>query len=279
MCFIACTIMLLLFICFRNEPAVKATSVSLSILIFIGCYLLILHTYLLTTSLLPYFYKQPKEWRDCVCTLRTFLNGVGFPIALILSTPLVKLLRVYRLFNLKRRVSKFTTSNLALALYVLLLMLPNVLISLIWATADPYTSAVSSAISGGLLHISVQCVSTYSLLWTLLLLVYTVIVSLFLITFAVLTRKIKYQDFKDTKKVSILSFLVVFQCASLLFYWYLLRIIGADVVFIHVVLQSGYCCTILECQGVIFAPKLFPVVKKKLMRRFYRLSHIPVPKK
>ena len=150
------------------------------------------------------------------------------------------------------------------------------LISLIWATADPYTSAVSFAISGGLLHISV---STYSLLWTLLLLVYTVIMSVFLILFAVLTRKIKYQDFKDTKKVSILSFLVVFQCASLLFYWYLLRIIGADVVFIHVVLQSGYCCTILECQGFIFAPKLFPVVKKKLMRRFYRLSHIPVPKK
>lgn len=266
-------------ICFSNGPAVKATSVSLSILIFIGCYILILHTYLLTTSLLPSFYREPKGWRDCVCILRTFLNGVGFPIVLILSTLLVKLLRVYRLFNLKRRVSKFTTSNLALAVYVLLLTLPNVLISLAWSTADPYTSVVSFAVRGGLLHISVQCESTNSLLWTLLLLVYTVILSIFLITFAILTRKIKYQDFKDTKKVSILSFLLVFQCASLLFYWYLLRVIGADVIFVHVVLQMGYCCTVLECQGFIIAPKLFPVVKKKLMHTYYGLSHTPVPKK
>ena len=274
-CFIVCTIMLLLFICFRNEPAVKATSVSLSILIFIGCYLLILQSCILTTFLLPSFYKQPKELRDNICTLSTFLNGVGFPLALILSTLLVKLLRVYRLFNLKRRVSKFTTSNLALALYVLLLTLPNVLISLIWATADPYTSAVSFAISGGLLHISMRCVSSYSLLWTLLLLVYTVIVSVFLITFAVLSRKIKYQDFKDTKKVSILSFLVVFQCASFLFYWYLLDAIGADGVFIQTVLQLAYCCAVLECQMFIFAPKLFPIVKKKLI---HTLLHTPAPK-
>lgn len=158
-CFIICTVMLVLFLYFRNEPAVKATSVSLSMLIFIGCYLLVLHTYLLNSTLLPSLYKQSDELRNCMCTLRTFLNGVGFPIALILSTLLVKLLRVYRLFSLKTRVSKFTTSNLALAGYVLLLTSPNAFISLLWATVDPYTSTVLFSIRNGSLHISVLCVS------------------------------------------------------------------------------------------------------------------------
>jgi uncharacterized protein with PQ loop repeat len=274
-CFTLCTIMLVLFICFRKEPAVKATSVSLSILIFIGCYILVLHTYLLNSSLLPSLYRQSSEWRNCMCTLRTFLNGVGFPIALILSTLLVKLLRVYRLFRLKRRVSRFTTSNLALAMYVLLLTLPNIVISVLWSVIDPYTSTTTFSIRKGLLHISVQCVSTYPLLWSGLLLVYMIIISLVLIVFAALTRNIKYRDFKDTKKVSILSFLLVFTCASFLFYWYLLRAIKADVIFVHTLLQVGYYCMIMECQGFIFAPKLIPIVKKKLIHRYFNRPVFP----
>jgi hypothetical protein len=57
---------------------------------------------------------------------------VGFPTALILSTVLVKLLRVYRLFNLKRMVSKITTSNTALTVCVLLLAAPNLLAVVFW---------------------------------------------------------------------------------------------------------------------------------------------------
>ena len=276
-CFIICIIMLVLFVCFRNEPSVKATSVPLSILIFVGCYLIIFYLYILNSSLLPSFHRQREELRNCMCAFRTSLNGVGFPIALILSTLLVKLLRVYRLFNLKRRVSRITTSNLALAAIVLLMTLPNVVVSLAWSVFDPYTSTVMFSIRNGFLYISVLCVS-HSLRWPLLLFVYISIVSLLLIIFAVLTRKIKYRDFKDTKKISILSFLVVFTCATSLFYWYLFRIIRADVILIHSVLQIGHYCIILECQGFVFAPKLFPVMKERLMRRYYRALNIPTPK-
>ena len=279
-CFIICTIMLVLFVCFRNEPAVKATSVSLSILIFIGCYLMILYLYTRNSHRLPSLYKQSSRLRQYMCTSFTTLNGVGFPMALILSTVLVKLIRIHRLFKLKGRVSKFTTSNLALAVCALLLTLPNALISLIWSTVDPYTSAISFTVRDGFLHANADCVSTHSLRWALLLLVYILVLSLLLIVFAVLTRKIKYHDFKDTKKISVLSFLLVFTCVSTLFYWYLFNTIrsGPSYTFVNTALNVGHYCIILECQAFIFAPKLFPVIKKRLMYRYYSAANIPTPK-
>lgn len=278
-CFIICTISLVLYVYFRREPAIKATSVSLSTMIFIGCYLLIVYLLILNSSLLPSYYKQGKGFRNFMCACRTSFNGVGYPLVLILSTLLVKLLRVYRLFNLKKRVGKFTTSNAALAVFVLLMTAPNALASIIWYVVDPYTSTVIFSIRNRFLHISVQCISNHFLLWSFLLLSYTVILSLLLIVFAILTRKIKYRNFKDTKKVSVLSFLLLFTCATTVFYVYLLRIIGADDILPHTMLQIGHYCAILECQGFIFAPKLLPIVKEKLKQKFYKASNTPAPKK
>lgn len=147
---------------------------------------------------------------------------------------------------------------------------PNAVVSVIWATADPYTSKVVVAERNGVLHTSVECVSEHTIKWLLLSLLYIVIISIPLVTFAVLTRKIKYRDFKDTKKISMLSFVVLFTSAITLLYWYAFRIIGADVLFFDAVLQSGHYCVILECQGFIFGPKLFPIVKEKLRRRYLR---------
>jgi hypothetical protein len=277
-CFILCTIMLVLYICFRKEPAIKATSVSLSILIFIGCYLTILYSYVLNSFLLPSFHKQSQLFLNSMCVLRIFLSGVGYPLTLVLSTLLFKLFRVYRLFRLKTRISKFTTSNLALAVYVLLMTSPNALVNLLWYIVDPYTGTVLFSVSNGYLHATVLCESEHSIKWLVVLFVYLTTISLILIIFAILTRKIKYSDFKDTKKVSILSFLLVFTGASTLGSWYLLRIIGADVILVHVVLEIGHYCVILECQGFIFAPKLFTVVKRILVRKYQKVLNIPLPK-
>jgi hypothetical protein len=246
-------------------------------LIFIGSYLMILYLYVLNSFLLPSFHEQEKGVRDFMCGLRTSLNGVGFPTALILSTVLVKLLRVYRLFKLKRRVSKITTSNTALAVCVLLMTAPNLLLTLLWCFGDPYTSVVLFSMKNGLLKISVQCVSTHTLRWPVLLFVYIIILSLFLVAFAILTRNIKYRDFKDTKKIGALSYLMVFTCANTIFYWFILRIIGANTVLVTAVLHVAHYCFILECHGFIFAPKLFPIAKEILMRRLCKASETPTP--
>ena len=267
-CFFCTTITLILYVYFRNEPAVKATSVSLSGTIFIGCYLLVFYLLVLNSTLLPSYPGLSNAARNVICVFRAWIHGIGYPVALILSTLLVKLLRVYRIFNHHGKLSKYSSSNLALLVYVLLLSSPSALISLIWSAGDPYRSVVSFAVVDGLLVFREQCVSAHVIQWLSGLLVYIIIMSLLLIVFAVLTRKVKYRNFKDTKKVSVLCFVVVFTCALLLFYWYLLRIIKANFILIHATLQFGHYCIILECLGFIFAPKLFPILRDRVRRRF-----------
>jgi len=95
-CLVIVTISLILYIYFRNEPAVKATSVSLSVLIYIGNYSLILHMFNLNSGLLPTLYQQDIKLRNTMCNLLAFFNGLAFPLAIIFSTLLVKLLRSIR---------------------------------------------------------------------------------------------------------------------------------------------------------------------------------------
>ena len=158
-----------------------------------------------------------------MCTLHACLNGLGFPMALIFSTLLVKLLRIYRIFNVRRKVGKLTSSDSALALYVLLFAAPNAIICVLWVVSDPYTSTVSFSVENGFLVVTVLCVSKCVLVWVLLLLAYFIAMAVLLVIFSVLTCKVKYKDFKDTKKFIMLSFYLILTCVSALFYW--LRII------------------------------------------------------
>ena len=92
--FIILTATPLLYICFRNEPEVKATGVSLNILIFIACYLLLVYPALVNMNNLPNFERANLRLRNFFCFLQLWTNGFGIPTALILSILLVKLVRV-----------------------------------------------------------------------------------------------------------------------------------------------------------------------------------------
>ena len=94
--FIFNTILLVLYIIFHSEPNVKSTSVSLSILIFTGCYLLVTFNLVLTLN---------RQYILDLCMVIVWLRGVGLSIPLILATLLVKLLKVYRILRLRSIVS------------------------------------------------------------------------------------------------------------------------------------------------------------------------------
>ena len=267
-CFVVVTAMLVLYFYFRKEPAVRASSVSLSVLIFIGCYMLIFYLLILNSTLLPSYHMRSSKFRNFICVFRVWIHGLGYPNALILSTLLVRLLRVYRIFNCYGKLSKYTSGNIAMAVYTLLITSPNGLICLVWSTSDHYLSEVIFPVRGGYVFVIEQCRSNHTIQWLLGLLIYFLVISLFLVVVGILTRNVKHKNFKDTKKVSALSFAMVFTLSVVLSYWYILRIIGANVVLVHAVLQIGHYCIILECQGFIFAPKLFPIIKQRLIRSY-----------
>ena len=273
-CFLVVTTTMILYFHFRNQPEIKATSVPLNVLIFIGCYLLLFYLFLLNSTILPSYHKRSSSFRNFVCIFRVWIHGLGYLIALILSTLLVKMLRVYRIFNCHGKLSNYTCSNTALSFYALMFTAPNGLICLVWSTSDQYISKVFFSVKNGHLFVTEQCVSKHTIEWLLGLLVYLALISILLIIVAILTRKIKHENFKDTKKISALSFFVVLTLSFTLSYWYITRIIQANVVLVHAVLQIGHYFIILECQGFIFAPKLYPILKKYIKRHtLYQLCH------
>ena len=264
-CFLIVTTNLVLYIYFRNEPTVKATSVPLSILIFIGCYLLLVYLVDLVFLVLPSPYDYSKTFRDGVCVVAAYLSFTSYPIVLIFSTLLVKLLRVYRLFNRFGKLNRYACSDIALAGYALVLTIPTLVIISVWMIADPYTNSGIFVFSDGLYYVNQDCVSAHEVNWLVGNLGYLCILAICLTLVAFSTRKIKYENFKDTKALTSLSFISVFTITLIVSYWYIARQIGAFYLLIAI-LQFGDYCIILECQRFIFIPKLYPIVKERFRR-------------
>lgn len=88
-CFFFVTAILILYLYFRTEKEIKATSVSVSLCMFTGCYLLLLHVA---------FSSQPARNvalpSSLTCNLLAWSSVVRIPTSLILATLLVKMPRV-----------------------------------------------------------------------------------------------------------------------------------------------------------------------------------------
>ena len=77
------------------------------------------------------------------------------------------------------------------------------------------------------------------------------------------TRKIRYKNLKDTKKVNALIFVLILTISITLSYWLVLRAIKLnDTVLDHVVLHIGHI-GVYELMGFLFMPKIYPLMKEK----------------
>ena len=90
LCFIANTVF---YVYFRNEPSVKSTSISLSLLLFLACYCLSLFT------IAYIIHRSQKLLSIDLCTVHVWFNAVRLSMPLIFATLLVRMLRVYRIFT------------------------------------------------------------------------------------------------------------------------------------------------------------------------------------
>ena len=151
------TVMLVLYILFRNEPDIKATGVSLNILTFLGCYLFWFYFVLLNINGLPNDYIESLRFANHVCKLQLWFNGLSIPSTLILSVLLVKLARVYWLFDYRHVIKKWQCHDLTLALYVLLLTAPVILCVLIQSAVDDFKSNLVFSTNNGVVVAFYDC--------------------------------------------------------------------------------------------------------------------------
>jgi hypothetical protein len=253
---IGTSIMLVGFIYFRHQPEIKSTSFSLSLLVFLGCYLILIY---LSLNLHAHQTGPNKTLNSTVlCFSLHLLSGLGIPCALILATIAVKMLRIYHIFT-KHSPKKLSRawSDAFLLMYVMLILSPMILVYTIWAFVDPYTGFLRYFTHLDVIIIEKSCTSAYLTVWQAILVLYIVILFLFLLVLAIRMRKIQKAHFKDTKKVSILVLCLFLDLFLTLVVWRVLRIV-VNFHIAAILLYLGHHTFILLCQGFLFVPKILP---------------------
>ena len=259
-CIVLTTVILVLFIYYRRAAEIKATSLNLSLLMFLGCYLLFVSIlfHIISDVIVnhgPFF-----------CNFVTWCAGLG--INFVYGTLLVKMLRVYRIFSYFGRMGN-RWSDWFLCVVVFFIVGAEAMILLVWSVVDVFTvrdvETFQATASPPHYEIIQFCYSDYLQIWTIVALS-EVGILIFVVAFlAFKTRKIRREHFKDTKKVNIYLFMNILLICVLLPFWWVLRTVN-DPAASLVVLCLGYGGTAALCQLMLFVPKILP----PLMRHIFR---------
>ena len=260
LCFLYITAVFVLYLYFYKEPEIRATSVSVSLCMFTGCYLLLILNILLLVKVTTF-----------VCNLQTWLSGIGISNLLIFATLFMKMFRVYIIFLKPLSFKKKLLSNPALFIFILLILLPQALILLLWAAVDTFKSVQLEFILDHRLMVTERCSSNHTLVWLLLLLIYILFVMIILIVLAFKSSKIRYENFQDTKATNAFTFLAIFITITTLIFWLFFRNLGVEKTFTSFVKASYTLCishTLLAflCPTFLFLPKVYPPSKRHFFK-------------
>ena len=253
--FFITTLFLILYICFRNHPDVKSTNVCLSLQIFIGCYLLIGYT--IANFVYVSFGVE-------VCMLIQWLNGFGLSGSLILATVIVKMLQIYHIFTLRRRIKpSFYTNHIAPVAYTLLIMSPHIVVLTLWNIFDPLRAVYTYVEHPGFMSVSNLCICTYPQVWYAVFLLYQLFLCLMVVCVAIKTRKIRIARFKDTKKVNLFIFLIILTGIKTFAYWYTISVLDRSSILRIYVSIFGSVVAVFVTQFTLFLPKIWtPLVER-----------------
>ena len=263
-CIILTTIILVLFIYYRRSAEIKATSINLSLLMFVGCYLLFISTFFNTVSDLidydgPFF---------CNIVLWSAALGMNF----VLGALLVRMLRVYRIFSYFGKLEGKKWSDCFLFIVVLIIVGIEATLLLIWSLVDVITvrevEIHQDAASPPYIEVVQSCYSRYLRTW--LTVVYTE-VGILMFVVAVLafkTRKIRRKHFKDTKKVNMYLFMTILVTFAMIPSWLTVRTNTVnDPVLNLVIINLGVTGYAILCQLLLFAPKVMPPLIRQLFHK------------
>ena len=252
--FILNTILLVLYVIFRNEPSIKSTSVSISMLIFIGCYVLIGYSISLIAG-------KKDLYKLDLCMVYVWLGGIGLSMPLILATILVKMLRVYRIFTSFKFLKKSAhLSDFALLVYTILILSPHIILLILWTATNPAYRVEIFTEHPGYIEKVVTChTGEYDLIWYVLAFIYLILLSEAVIIVAIKSRNIRLARFKDTKTVNIFIFLISIFGKCTFIYWQVLSFLESS----FIILFAGHMIIAFLCQIILFMPKIWTTLQKK----------------
>ncbi len=258
--------LILLYVIFRKRPEVKASSVSLSMVIFIGCYFTYVSAFMRNVSR-SYIINSFVVF-TMICNMEIWFGSLG--MTLVFSALFMRLLRVQRIFKAYGKVHRFW-SDKYLILCVLAICLGNAIILSVWAGVDTskrftMTRYKSTSLPPHFESLSV-CSSVYTWIWLLLISCYIGILMSLIVVMAVQTRKIKLSNFKDTKKINIFITATCTTLVTVVPVWLVLNLALEEFIAGHIFATFALICTGVYCQLFLFLPLVVKVVKKVRIER------------
>ena len=287
-CLVLTTIILALFIHYRNDSDIKAASPRLSYFMFVGCYLLFGSTLLHTISK---GFRIDVNGVGAVTLCGVVITGDSLGVNLIFTTLLLRMLRVYRIFSYFGKTGKIWSDKFMLLIIVLVVVGDMVLI-IIWSVVDTYriTEITMFMENANPPYYTVKqlCHSQNVNTWLGILLGKLGVLFVIVLFLAFKTRKILRSNFKDTKKVNIYIFLTVMIVITLMSLYSLFKT-TENTVGTFLMVYFAFGTTGLLCQLFLFVPKVFsPIIKQhgyevtyntETRRRSIKKIEEPPPKK
>jgi len=251
---VANTVVLFLFVYHWNKPAIKATSPYLSLILLIGCYLLYMAVLLIAI-------REYNNSFGQLCQALYWFGGVG--IELIYATLFVRLLRIYRIFFFIFEKPGKIWSDLAMIILILLIVSVVFLLFLLWATVDPFITRpfldFKSQTMPPIYSVTLFCYSSFFWVWLSLIFYgcnsFTILAVGIL---AVMTRKIKLESFKDTKKVNAFVFTSILTLIICFAYSTTFATAGVRVIEVAYTFDFlPYLVIAVLCKVFLFIPKIW----------------------
>ena len=261
LCFAVTTVSMFIFFYYRKQPAIKATSPTLSIFMFIGCYFLLTSSLFHTlTSVTTTLGRRNKSYRAFICMFDICLITIG--LDLIFATVIAKTLRIYHIFKTFGKVSRIC-SDQCLAVLISIIISIRVVLLIVWSLLDPsrivdIEQYVSQSVPPYYL-VKEHCEAHYLVMWLSLHFGYTVILMFIMVLLAVLTRNIKREEFKDSKKINMLVAALFFNLSIGVPLWLLLRVLG-EAVSSHVVHSVSTMTAAVLCLVFLVLSKIVPLM-------------------
>lgn len=259
-CLVLTTIVLVLFIHFRQDSDIKATSPLLSYLMFLGCYLLFVSTLVHTVRGVVVV-----RGAGLVVVCGAVITGNILGVNLIFTTLMLRMLRVYRIFSYFGKTSKIW-SNKYMVCIVGVVLLGDVVLIVVWSVVDTYriidVTVFQPNTKPPRYEIKQFCHSDHLSIWLGLLLGKLGVLFVIVLFLAVKTRKIQKSNFKDTKKVNIYIFSTVMVVITFMTLFFLF--LGTEnALAAHLMVFLAFGVTGLLCQLFLFVPKVVsPLLRK-----------------
>ena len=249
------TVVLVLYLYYRDHKEVKATSPYLSILVFIGCYLLCLAA-AVEATIVGFVFSS--RFLTLIVSLGVLLLVNGF--GLILLTIFINMFRIYFFFFSWTKVKRFKAILRSCSLFFIVLLLsvlPN-LVTIILILVEPPQFKNSVIFKTNTMVYKIQA-SVANIHFSYFFATYFGLFVIFILFFAFRTRKLNYPNFKDTKKVIMFTSIMIV-CVGLSFPLYLsLSASGNE----HLA-SLVYCTAVLFiatiCLMMLYVPKLPPAI-------------------